>query len=139
MGGHNPKSPNASFFKLTPDTRKSQKMNNLFEITTWSILIYALLVLVGGVMGYVKAKSQVSLLSGLGSGLGLLAAWFLCRQTPALGLGIATFIALVLFIVFIIRLFRTRSFMPAGMMMLLSGTATVLFLLSLFTTEGLLQ
>ncbi|HBB34911.1 MAG TPA: hypothetical protein DDZ80_02850 [Cyanobacteria bacterium UBA8803] len=114
-------------------------MNNLFEITTWSILIYALLVLVGGVMGYVKAKSQVSLLSGLGSGLGLLAAWFLCRQTPALGLGIATFIALVLFIVFIIRLFRTRSFMPAGMMMLLSGTATVLFLLSLFTTEGLLQ
>ncbi|HBL10381.1 MAG TPA: hypothetical protein DD379_03020 [Cyanobacteria bacterium UBA11162] len=111
-------------------------MNNLFEITTWSILIYGLLVLVGGVMGYVKAKSKMSLLSGIGSGIGLLVAWFLCRQIPIAGLAMATAIALLLFIVFVIRLFRTRTFMPAGLMMVSSLAATVLFSISLLVTEG---
>lgn len=111
-------------------------MNNLFELTTWSILIYGLLVLVGGVMGYFKAKSKMSLLSGVGSGIGLLAAWYLCRQNPALGLAIATLIALLLFIVFVIRLFRTRSFMPAGLMMVCSLVATVVFSVTLLVNEG---
>ena len=113
-------------------------MNNLFQITTWFILVYALLVLVGGGIGYLKAKSKLSLISGVGSGTGLLIAWFLCRQTPTLGLGMAALIALVLFIVFIIRLFRTGSFMPAGGMMILSGIATFLFAWTLITSQGIL-
>ena len=114
-------------------------MNNLFQIATWSILVYALLVLVGGGIGYLKAKSKMSLISGVGSGTGLLIAWFLCRQTPTLGLGMAALIALVLFIVFVIRLFRTGSFMPAGGMMILSGIATFFFAWTLITSQGALQ
>lgn len=113
-------------------------MNNLFLIATWSILIYGLVVLLGGVMGYVKAKSQVSLLSGVGSGIALLVAWFVCRQNPWVGLGLATLLGLVLFIVFVIRFFKTRAFMPAGLMMLFSLAATVVFLLGLLSTGGLL-
>jgi uncharacterized membrane protein (UPF0136 family) len=56
-----------------------------------------------------------------------------------MGLGLATLISLVLFIVFIIRLFRTRSFMPSGMMMVFSLLATVLFSVGLLAAEGFLQ
>lgn len=112
-------------------------MDNLFQITTWFILIYALLVLVGGVMGYLKAKSKVSLLSGVSCGTALLVAWFLCRPIPIMGLGLATLIAVLLSVVFIIRLFRTRTFMPAGLMMVLSLVATGLFSVSLLAAEGL--
>jgi uncharacterized membrane protein (UPF0136 family) len=113
-------------------------MNNLFLIATWSILVYGVVVLLGGVMGYVKAKSQVSLFSGVGSGIALLVAWFICRQSPGVGMGLATFLGLVLFIVFVIRFSKTRAFMPAGLMTLFSLAATIVFLLGLLSTGGLL-
>jgi len=111
-------------------------MNNLFQIATWSILIYGLVVLLGGVMGYLKAKSKVSLFSGLGSGIALLVAWIVCRQAAMAGLGLATLIALVLFVVFILRFLKTRAFMPAGLMMVFSFAATVVFLLGLLANGG---
>jgi uncharacterized membrane protein (UPF0136 family) len=113
-------------------------MNNLFQIATWSILIYGLVVLLGGVMGYLKAKSKASLFSGLGSGTALLVAWIVCRQAAMAGLGLATLIALVLFVVFIFRFLKTRAFMPAGLMMVFSFAATVVFLLGLLANGGVL-
>jgi uncharacterized membrane protein (UPF0136 family) len=98
------------------------------QILIWAILGYALIVGIGGVFGYMKAKSTKSLLAGLISGLILLVAWFLATKTPTVGLGIATSIAAVLLVVFITRFVRTRKFMPAGMMMLLNLVATVAFL-----------
>jgi uncharacterized membrane protein (UPF0136 family) len=113
-------------------------MNNLFQIATWSILIYGLVVLLGGVMGYLKAKSKASLFSGLGSGIALLVAWIVCRQAAMVGLGLATLIALVLFVVFILRFLKTRAFMPAGLMMVFSFAATVVFLLGFLAEGGVL-
>lgn len=114
-------------------------MNNLSQILTWSILIYSFVVLLGGVMGYLKAKSKVSLLAGLGSGIALIVSWFVFRQNPLVGLGIATLIALLLVIVFIIRFFRTRTFMPSGLMTIFSIAATTVFLLGLINTSGALK
>lgn len=111
-------------------------MNNLFQIANWFIPIYGLVVLLGGVMGYVKAKSQVSLFSGAGSGIALLVAWFIARQNPSAGLGLAALVALVLLVVFAVRLFRTRAFMPAGLMMVVSLAATVIFSLGLLAAPG---
>jgi len=108
-------------------------MNNLFQLAPWFILIYAAVVLLGGIIGYLKAKSKVSLIMGLSSGVSLLVAWFLCGKMPVVGLGIATFIASVLLVVFIMRFFRTRVFMPAGLMMVFSFAATVVFALGLMT------
>jgi uncharacterized membrane protein (UPF0136 family) len=113
-------------------------MNNLFQIATWSILIYGLVVLLGGVMGYLKAKSKASLFSGVGSGIALLVAWIVCRQAAMAGLGLATLIAVVLFVVFILRFLKTRAFMPAGLMMVFSFAATVVFLLGLLANGGVL-
>lgn len=113
-------------------------MNNFFEIATWSILVYGLLVLLGGVMGYLKAKSQMSLYSGVGSGVALLIAWFISRQMPVVGLGLAAGIAIVLCVVFVKRFSVTRAFMPAGMMMIFSLAATVLFVFGLLGSSGVL-
>lgn len=98
------------------------------QILTWTILGYALIVGIGGVFGYMKAKSTKSLLAGLISGLILLIAWFVAIKTPTVGLGIATLMAGILLVVFITRFVRTRKFMPAGMMMLLNLVAMVAFL-----------
>jgi uncharacterized membrane protein (UPF0136 family) len=102
------------------------------QILTWTIFGYALLVGVGGVFGYMKAKSTKSLLAGVISGLILLVAWFLAIKTPTIGLGIASVMAAVLLVVFITRFVRTRKFMPAGMMMLLNLVAMVAFLAGWF-------
>lgn len=98
------------------------------QVLTWTILGYALMVGIGGVFGYMKAKSTKSLLAGLISGLILLVAWFLAIKTPTVGLGIATLMAAVLLVVFITRFVSTRKFMPAGMMMLLNLVAMMVFL-----------
>lgn len=98
------------------------------QTLTWIILGYALIVGMGGVVGYIKAQSTKSLLAGLISGLILLLAWFLAIKTPTMGLGIATLMAAVLLVVFITRFISTKKFMPAGMMMLLNLAAMVVFL-----------
>lgn len=97
------------------------------QIAVWTIIVYALLVALGGVVGYLKAQSKMSLISGLVSGAALLATWFVAQTTQTTGLALATVIAAVLLIVFISRLIRTRKFMPAGLMIFLSLGATVVF------------
>lgn len=98
------------------------------KIAVWSILVYALAVALGGVFGYIKAKSNMSLIMGLGSGSALLAAWFFSQTTPPAGLAIAAIVATVLVVVFITRLIRTQKFMPAGLMMSLSLVAAIVFI-----------
>lgn len=96
----------------------------------WLILVYALLVAIGGIIGYVKAKSTQSLLSGLGSGIALAIAWYISLQNPTVGLALAAIIALALLIVFALRFRATSKFMPAGFLALLSLLATALFAIS---------
>jgi uncharacterized membrane protein (UPF0136 family) len=93
----------------------------------WFILVYAVLVLAGGIVGYVKAESKASLISGVASGVALAIAWYIAGQTPAIGLPLAAALALVLLIVFAIRFRKTGKFMPAGLMAALSLAATLLF------------
>ena len=100
-------------------------MNNPVEIAVWYLLIYGIFVAIGGVMGYLKAKSKVSLISGLVSSVVLLAAWYLTKTNLQLGLGMGLAAAVLLCAVFAKRSFETRKFMPAGMMLLLSLGALV--------------
>ncbi|MBW4538926.1 MAG: TMEM14 family protein [Myxacorys chilensis ATA2-1-KO14] len=97
--------------------------------TTWAglIVVYGLLVAIGGVIGYVKAGSKVSLISGLGSGVALAIAAYTTTQNPSTGLSLAVFIAAFLLIVFAIRWIKTKKMMPAGMMAILSLVAVILF------------
>ncbi len=96
-------------------------------------LIYGILLLFGGIMGYVSAKSKPSLISGVVSGLLLLISGVLqWQQISPIGLILAQIVTLVLAIVFVIRLWRTRKFMPAGLMLVLS----VAMLVILFSTTS---
>jgi uncharacterized membrane protein (UPF0136 family) len=81
---------------------------------------YGILTLIGGIMGYVKAKSQASLISGLVSGSLLILAGIAQLMGQSWGLMFAAVISAVLVIVFIVRVVKTRKFIPAGMLILVS-------------------
>lgn len=93
--------------------------------TTLIVIVYAALVIVGGVIGFVKAGSRPSLIGGLVGGLGLLtAAWGMGRN-QAWGLQVALVLTLALLVFFSVRYVRTRAFMPGGLMAILSLFALV--------------
>ncbi|MEA5462715.1 TMEM14 family protein [Leptothoe sp. PORK10 BA2] len=88
-------------------------------------LIYGILAMVGGVVGYLKARSLPSLISGIVSGLLLLIGALRAAQGIASGLWVVKIVTLVLVVVFIIRLVKTKKFMPAGLMVI-GGIATLI-------------
>lgn len=57
---------------------------------------YGVLSLVGGVMGYVKAKSRASLIAGGISGLVLIGCAALSLTAPVIGLAVASVVSLAL-------------------------------------------
>ena len=83
-------------------------------------IIFGLLTIVGGVIGYVKAGSTASIVAGGISGIALLAAAFLLPNNVALGLVIAGVISIALALKFIPAFMSTGKVMPAGMMSILS-------------------
>lgn len=109
------------------------------KIAATATLIYALLVLGGGVMGYVQARSAASLISGIVFGLPLLACgWFLWQGNIAAGY-VAGLLTVILVLFFGYRFLTTNQFMPGGLMLLLSFLALFFLLLGIFLqarTEG---
>ena len=104
-------------------------MTNL-PIAAITTLIYGLLSIIGGVTGYQKAGSQVSLISGLISGMLLLVAAYFLFGGHLPGPILSGIVSLLLVIVFVIRLIKTKKFMPAGLMVAFG----VLNLICLWTT-----
>lgn len=88
-------------------------------------LIYGILAIVGGVIGYLKARSLPSLISGIVSGILLLIGATRAAQGIASGLWVVKIVSLVLVIVFVIRLMKTKKFMPAGLMVI-GGVITLI-------------
>ncbi|OCR02290.1 hypothetical protein BCD67_20020 [Oscillatoriales cyanobacterium USR001] len=78
---------------------------------------YGILTFVGGLIGYAKAQSKASLISGSVSGLLLILSGILQFQgQQSAGLILGVVVATVLVIVFISRLIKTRKMMPAALM-----------------------
>lgn len=84
---------------------------------TWNLVvwIFTALLVVGGVIGFLKAKSRASLIASIGSAipLALTAAGILPFVVAPVVLG-------ALLVVFVLRLIKTRKFMPSGMLLLLT-------------------
>jgi uncharacterized membrane protein (UPF0136 family) len=83
-------------------------------------IVFGLLTIAGGIMGYVKAGSNASLIAGSLSGLLLLLAAFLLPNHAPIGLALGGIVSLLLIGYFLPAFFRTGKMMPAGMMSLLS-------------------
>ena len=97
-------------------------------IVVWA---YGVLMALGGVIGYVKVRSKASLLSGVGFGLMLLASGYGVWQGSRDSLVVSAVIATVLVVIFAVRLTKTRRFMPAGVLAILSLAALIVFGLAL--------
>ena len=87
--------------------------------STVAAIAYGITSIAGGVFGYARAKSRVSLILGSISGIVLLFAAWAQLQGLTIGLTLAQIITLLLVGVFTVRLIKTRKFMPAGLMLIL--------------------
>jgi uncharacterized membrane protein (UPF0136 family) len=79
-------------------------------------IVFGVLTIVGGVIGYVKAGSTASIIAGAISGIALIVAAWLLPGNPAVGLIIAGLVSLALAGRFIPAFMRTGTLMPAGLM-----------------------
>jgi uncharacterized membrane protein (UPF0136 family) len=95
-----------------------------------ALFVYALVLGVGGVMGFVKAGSKMSFVAGLGSGALVLVALgvSLFEATPRNGFLVGLGVAVALTILFLRRYLKTRKAMPAGMLLGASAGMAVLLL-----------
>jgi uncharacterized membrane protein (UPF0136 family) len=84
--------------------------------------IYIILLVIGGLIGFLKAKSQVSLIMSVAfaAALSLCAAGIIFRPY------VADILLVALLVVFAVRLIKTRKFMPAGLMLVLTIGALAL-------------
>ena len=81
---------------------------------------YGALLIVGGLMGYVKGGSKVSLFAGAIAGGPCVGATWLSMDQPGNGLTLGALIAFLLAGVFINRFAKTRKVVPAGVILVLS-------------------
>jgi uncharacterized membrane protein (UPF0136 family) len=95
--------------------------------------VYGLLLIVGGVTGYVKAGSKPSLIAGLASGLvAVLSAGLSAAMTSVkLGFGLGLTLAVIMIMFFGSRFGRSRKFMPSGLLGLISLFVAVMLALAL--------
>jgi uncharacterized membrane protein (UPF0136 family) len=83
-------------------------------------IIFGILTIAGGIVGYVKAGSLPSIIAGSITGVLLLIAGSLLPEHRAAGLATGLVISLLLAAQFIPKFLRTGKAMPAGMMSILS-------------------
>ncbi|HEY2102952.1 MAG TPA: TMEM14 family protein [Chthoniobacterales bacterium] len=84
------------------------------------LLIFGILTIAGGIIGYVSKGSVPSIVAGTIAGILLLVAAFLLPAHFTVGLIIALLVSLLLAGQFVPKLIRTGQMMPAGMMSILS-------------------
>ena len=88
--------------------------------------VYIVLLVVGGLIGFFKGKSQVSLIMSVAFAAGLVMTAVPGLLGASLARGLANVLMAVLLVVFAVRLTKTRKFMPAGMMLVITLAALAL-------------
>jgi uncharacterized membrane protein (UPF0136 family) len=88
--------------------------------------IYIVLLLVGGLIGFLKAGSKVSLITSAIAAAALVLTAIRGLFGPNLASGLADAIMAALVIVFAIRLTKTKKFMPSGLMLVITILALAL-------------
>ena len=102
------------------------------KIAQISLLVYAFLMSVGGIIGFHKGKSKASLIAGVGSAVALVGAYLFSLSDLKMGLYCGIGLAWVLTAVFVMRIARTKKFMPSGMLLIFTLIEELLLLLGAF-------
>jgi uncharacterized membrane protein (UPF0136 family) len=108
----------------------------VIEAARWALLIYGILMIVGGILGYVlpEKPSKISLISGSLSGLLAIAAFFIAGGSPTPGLAIGLVVAAGVGYMMFTRWQQTKKFMPSGMVVVLSAVTALLAVAGLATS-----
>lgn len=85
-----------------------------------AVIIYGLFVLIGGMIGFAKAHSLASLLMGTMFASALVGSGIAMLKSIKIGYYLASVLSFILLLFFGYRLAMTKSFMPAGMMCVMS-------------------
>lgn len=89
-------------------------------------IVFGLLTIVGGVIGFVKAGSTASIIAGSVSGILLIVAAYLLSGHLTLGLALAGIVSILLAGRFIPAFIKTGQAMPAGLMSVLSAIGIIM-------------
>jgi uncharacterized membrane protein (UPF0136 family) len=87
---------------------------------------YIVLLLVGGLIGFLKAGSKVSLITSAVSAAALVLTAIRGLFVPTFASMLADIIMAALLVVFAIRLTKTKKFMPSGLMLVITIAALAL-------------
>jgi len=107
------------------------KVRIIVQVVKVYYLVFAILTIVGGIMGYVKAKSLASIIAGGVSGIILIAASLLLPQHPLKAEVPALCVSVLLAGKFVPDFVHKKAFVPGGLMAVLSLASIVLTILAL--------
>jgi uncharacterized membrane protein (UPF0136 family) len=108
--------------------RQPARVHDFANKVLW---VYIFLLLIGGLIGFFKANSKVSLITSAVFAAVLVLAVLPGVFQPAFARILANAILALLLVVFAIRLAKTKKFMPSGLMLVV--TMAALALLNIFT------
>lgn len=98
-------------------------MHNFAAKVLW---VYIILLLIGGMIGFLKGKSKVSLITSVAFAVILIIAAVPGILDPSLRGNVINIVMALLLIVFAVRLGKTRKFMPSGLMLVITIAALAL-------------
>ena len=93
-----------------------------------AVVIYGVLVTLGGLMGYFKARSLLSLVLGLVFGVSLILSALFAGAESGIPADLPLWLVLALTVLSLYRLNVTRRFMPAGLLVLLGAVVAAILL-----------
>ncbi|MDB6018861.1 MAG: small integral rane protein [Pedosphaera sp.] len=94
-------------------------MHNYADLILW---VYIVLLFVGGLVGYLKAGSKISLIMSAS----FAAILILCSKGMIFQRSAADLVLVILLVFFAVRLTKSKKFMPNGMMAVLTLAALLL-------------
>jgi uncharacterized membrane protein (UPF0136 family) len=90
------------------------------------VWIYIVLLMAGGLIGFLKAGSKVSLITSAAFAAALALTAIPGLLGASLARGLATALMAALLVVFAVRFAKSRKFMPSGLMLVITLLALVL-------------
>jgi uncharacterized membrane protein (UPF0136 family) len=103
------------------------------QIALYAVLVYGILMIVGGILGYVlpQTPSKISLIAGCGSGVLAIVAYFIARSELVPGLAIALVVSAGVGVMMLPRIKKAKKPHSTIAIVGLSAVTAILIILAL--------